>query len=276
MGIQTVKLATSIINTSVTTASTGSTGKAGFEIYYRYGSFDVSDLQRNNKPMLNDILRGLSEITGLMFNVDPNGILGYSRVRRIGSTGSGIVGHIRARGYSRYARKLVIKMLETSSHTYVNDIGSSPTAGSSGSYVDPFDPEAMYLDMLDGEEAINGASDNLNPETFSMAMIMLHEWGHTSAGGEKDDESRDPVTLDRIEHDHQGMNEKYHKYNRIRRQMSKESNGSWGYRRTYSPYNIGGVSYLAFNNKARRALMRAIYKGKPLKFSKGAKYIKYP
>jgi hypothetical protein len=106
-----------------------------------------------------------------------------------------------------------------------------------------------------------------NPETTSDAMVILHEYGHTTAGGDKKDlNSRTGDDTRRG-----GYNEGPRHLNAIRRQMSRKTGLSWGKRRTYFTYSDGtGRVAIAFNGAARRYMRRF---GTPPPFLKKYKFV---
>ncbi|MEX6690319.1 hypothetical protein QTN47_22605 [Danxiaibacter flavus] len=238
------------------------------ELYYKYGSFNVRDLVNNNPDLLNALIDDLKRLTGLSFNV-ANGLLGYSRVRHLGSTGLGSIGYNRRSYSSSYARKLVVEMLDNiRTTTVVSNTGS-------GNYVPNANLDEINLDEVEGEVLQNGVSSNLNPNTFSMGMILLHEWGHTISGGQYEDVDYDN-NGNAIDGKNEGFNELAHDYNRIRRQMGRYSLQSWRRRKTYNLDTMGQTGYMAMNRTSRRRILKTYYRHRPFRLPSHSKFIKIP
>lgn len=243
------------------------------------GGLNISGLRGTNPGLAAALLTQLHLITGLFLGTDGAGNVTYQMHRGWFNHYVPTVANFYSS--SRYARKMVVEMVDEDVPEQV---------------VETNNPRLSYVHGSDNVVNLHPDNDNVeahgvDPMTAQIAMVFLHEYGHTGTGGNYDDVDR--ANPSKSHRDQGGINEYARHLNRIRRQMSRNNYLSWGERSDYSATPDGGTIdvfgkyhgwiILPFNKTAVKEIrrqQRAVPGGfnprRPIryKFSPKAKYVR--
>jgi RHS repeat-associated protein len=230
-------------------------GYGASELGWNGGGLNFSSINTARSLFASRIVNDLSFVSGLILRINSTtGMLEYQTYRNW----LGIKRPMRAnhRSYSRKALRIVKSMIDNANVINVANSDWGLIVDSRGNPVGPHVPFAGDVNInMDNvfSNRFNGTAVgwNVDIETFSDAMVIIHEYGHTLNGGSR------PDLINGKDNGSGGFNERPRKLNKIRRQMSRQMSTSWGKRAGYFVTPIsGGQWVIPFNRAARRWLRK--------------------
>ncbi len=248
---------------------------------FKYGSLRISALSSTNIILAESLLFQLQEITGLILKVNSNGVIGI-RMHK-GIFGIPRYSISRYRQSSPYGRKLLANyILNKNSISVFEELTGVGGSNARANGIDVF---------LDPDDDIPAEGHGVDPLTFRIGMVFIHEMGHTINGNPRTKDDTYPPTKAGAKYG--GLNEKAHKLNKIRNQLSRRTGIDFGRRSDYyfSPddpsgyYDANGYhgwGVMPFNKQAAREIEKQTDSlgnitdpSGRYKFSSKAKYIRF-